>query len=850
MGGVSSATMNRHVFLLLISLLAFRAITNARQTSVTPSPVTKEKTALLERLAQTRPDTGRVHALYALARSYWYGKEVNYDSVEIYSSRAFTLAKQIKYELGIHESANFLCKAYVKKGAYDKARGLLPQVSAVEQSRLLILIGEGFLYQPDLRKPALDSAFRYFSQALQNAQSTGSVHWKHESLIALGKYYYSADQLQKGKDAFLTIIHDLQQTKEVSKEAHIWSEMGTYMPDTDSTYQDNILVHTKAMQLYTQLKDTPNIYSELQSIAVVHMFHSKFDTAEVQLLKVLELRIRSGSKKIAHTTRALGWLKFATGDLTEALRWAIVTEQNEQEFGLYSASNQVLLGLIYMEDHQYEKALSYLLGTKDYSGDYPWFIAQKVAEIYIRVRQPEKALAYMLDFETSHPPKSPLQHETIAAAKGDIYTALNRPGLAESYYLLMIGLDKQAQQFKSREIFPMPFSVAGAEAYAKIASFYVNQGRYQAATPYVTAATRANSFSGSQFYLANNRRDIRWLQYKLDSAAGNYQAALVHHVQYTRLKDSISDATLIRQFHQLQVANDIEKKDSAINQQDRLIKTMDETDRLRQHNLEQANLLRNISIGATIVFLVLAVLFYRQYRQKRHANQLVTTQNDQLQHLLKEKEWLLKEVHHRVKNNLHTIISLLESQAIFLENDALKAIESSQHRIYAMSLIHQKLYQVDNVKNIEMGQYLPEFIQYLKQSFGTSNKILFRTEIESLSLDVSVAIPIALILNEAVTNSIKYAFPGNRKGTILVAMYRSGEEVVLEVADDGIGIDKNIINNTLNSLGVELMKGLSEDINGRIEFANDGGTKITVRFSADSPFYPTMHLNKEKENLS
>ncbi len=840
--------MNRHEFLLLISLLAFHATTNARQTVNAPSPVSKEKAALLERLAQTKPDTGRVHALYALARFYWYGKEVNYDSVERYSSRAFTLAKQVKYELGMHESANFLCKAYVKKGEYNKARNLLPQVSAAQQSRLLILIGEGFLYQRDLKKPALDSAFRYFSQALKNARSAGSVEWKHESLIALGKYYYSAGQLQKGKEAFLEIIHDLQQTKEVSKEAHIWSEMGTYMPDTDSTYRDHVWAHGKALQLYTQLKDTPKIYSEIESIAVVHMFHSLFDTAEVQLLKVLELRMRSGTKKIAPTTRALGWLKFATGDLTEALRWAIITEKNEQELNLFgNATNPILLGLIYMEDGQYFKALPYFLGIRDYSGDYPWFIAQKVAEIYIRWGEPEKALAYLRDLETKHPPKSPPQQESMAAAKGDTYVALNQPALAEQYYRKMIALDKEAQQFKSREVFPMPFSVMGAEAYAKIARFYVDQRRFAEAAPYVAVASKSHAFSGSRFYMANNRRDIRWLQYKLDSAAGNYHAALVHHVQYALLNDSISNVSKIRQLHQLQVQNDIEKKDLAIRQKDTLIRTMDVTDRLRQHNLEQANLIRNISIGATVLFLVLAVLFYRQYRQKQHANQLVTIQNDQLQHLLKEKEWLLKEVHHRVKNNLHTIISLLESQAVFLENDALKAIESSQHRVYAMSLIHQKLYQADNVKNIEMGQYLPEFIQYLRQSFGTSNKILFRTEIEALSLDVSVAIPIALILNEAVTNSIKYAFPGDRKGTILVAMYRTAEEIVLEVADDGIGIDKNIINKTLNSLGVELMKGLSEDINGRIEFANEGGTRITVRFSAGSPFYPTLHIEKEKE---
>src|SRR5258705_13014161 len=118
----------------------------------------------------------------------------------------------------------------------------------------------------------------------------------------------------------------------------------------------------------------------------------------------------------------------------------------------------------------------------------------------------------------------------------------------------------------------------------------------------------------------------------------------------------------------------------------------------------------------------------------RKQNALILEKNQQLEHMLVEKNWLLKEVHHRVKNNLHTVICLLESQAEFLENDALKANEKSQHRIYAMSLIHQKLYQTEDVKTIDMKKYLPEFIQYLSDSFDTSNQIRFQLDIEPLKL--------------------------------------------------------------------------------------------------------------------
>ncbi|SIN95780.1 Two-component sensor histidine kinase, contains HisKA and HATPase domains [Chitinophaga niabensis] len=820
-----------------MALLAIHHTTTARQTN--------PKTALLERLAQTGQDTARVHALYAIADYLWH-KDPNYDSIISYANRAFVLSRQLKYEEGYIKSAVLLCKSYTKINEFDKAKSLLPQMNKEQQIHLLILIGEGYLFQPGLKKPVLDTAFSYFNQALQASEKMGSVKWRHESLIALAKYYFSSDQIPKGKEAFLRIIRDFQQTKEIEKEAHIWSELGKYMPDTDSTFNDQMWAHGTALKLYYKLKDTSNLISVLQDISAINMNHSNFDSARAQTMQVLEWRRLTGNKKAYSNTYMLGWLSYATGDMDEALKWLLITEKNAAEYNIFNETNiNTLLGLIYSEDGQHQKALSYFLNTPKASGYILYFLARKITEEYIHLGQPEKALAFMRDFETKNPPKNPDHQESIAAARGDIYAALNKPAQARQYYLEMVGLDNEAQKYRGREILPRPFSVSGSEAYYKIARFYADQREYAAAAPYLATAARINAFSGNRFYTANNLRNIRFLQYVVDSATGNYKGALEHHRQYTALNDSLSNIVKIRQLHQLQVQYETEKKEQAILQKDGQIKTLEQNNRLRQANLKQAQFIRNISIIATLLLLALAGLLYRQYRQKQLANQLITIQNTQLQHLLKEKEWLLKEVHHRVKNNLHTVICLLESQAAFLENDALKAIESSQHRIYAMSLIHQKLYQVDNVKTIEMNRYLPEFVQYLKDSFGITDKIYFRTEVEPVSLDVSVAIPIALILNEAVTNSIKYAFPGNSKGRIEVNMYHEAGEIVLEISDNGIGIDKNIKDKTLNSLGVELMKGLSEDINGQIEFANDEGTKITVRFAADSPFYPALQSEKE-----
>ena len=246
----------------------------------------------------------------------------------------------------------------------------------------------------------------------------------------------------------------------------------------------------------------------------------------------------------------------------------------------------------------------------------------------------------------------------------------------------------------------------------------------------------------------------------------------------------------------------------------------------------------NIILTALLLFAILGFVGCRFYRYKQKDNdsilkshKLVELKNKQLELLVEEKEWLLKEVHHRVKNNLHTIICLLESQAAFMENDALEAMENSQNRIYTMSLIHQKLYQSDDIQTIDMSIYIPELLQYLKDIFDTSSdQICFHINIAQISLSQTIAIPIALILNEAVTNSIKYAFPGNTGGEIWVSLQEENSSIKLELADNGVGITNNIQDIEPLSLGLQLIKGLSKEIQGDLIIKSEGGVKITMIF--------------------
>jgi len=241
---------------------------------------------------------------------------------------------------------------------------------------------------------------------------------------------------------------------------------------------------------------------------------------------------------------------------------------------------------------------------------------------------------------------------------------------------------------------------------------------------------------------------------------------------------------------------------------------------------------RMVTISGIAAAAVIAGLLYGQTRIRRRSSILVTQKNEQLQQLLNEKEWLLREIHHRVRNNLQIVMSLLNSQSAFIDNEtALAAIQNSQHRVHAMSLIHQKLYYSENVASIEMSFYIRELTSYLREVYITGQRIRFVYDIEPLELDVSQAVPVGLILNEAITNSIKYAFPNGRTGVITITLKKADAlRYQLGIADDGVGIPYEYGGERTGSLGMRLMAGLTGDLDGKFIIGNNSGTTIKISF--------------------
>jgi two-component sensor histidine kinase len=203
--------------------------------------------------------------------------------------------------------------------------------------------------------------------------------------------------------------------------------------------------------------------------------------------------------------------------------------------------------------------------------------------------------------------------------------------------------------------------------------------------------------------------------------------------------------------------------------------------------------------------------------------------------LLAEKERLLKEIHHRVKNNLQIVMSLLNSQADALQDKAaLTAIQDSQHRVQAMALIHQKLYQGEGLARINMQAYTEEVVAYLCESCHLSGNVRFELAVEPVELDVTLAVPLGLIINEAITNAFKYAFPAGRAGRVRLSLYRrEAHAYQLTIADDGVGLPEGYDPGQSRSLGMTLLHGFSAQLGGTLTITSRQGLRIALAFEEE-----------------
>jgi len=203
-------------------------------------------------------------------------------------------------------------------------------------------------------------------------------------------------------------------------------------------------------------------------------------------------------------------------------------------------------------------------------------------------------------------------------------------------------------------------------------------------------------------------------------------------------------------------------------------------------------------------------------------------------HSLNEKIALLQEIHHRVKNNLQIICSLLTLQAESVQDHETAAkLADSERRVRSMAIIHEHLYQHEDMSSIDLAEHLRDLLAHLFSSYAQTTSVNYQLEARATKLTIEQAIPCGLILNELITNAIKYAYP-NGEGEILIRVSSEEDFVTMMVSDQGIGLPRDFNPHTSASLGMTLIQSLTGQLNGQFEVGAAPGASFTVRFIRDS----------------
>jgi len=320
-------------------------------------------------------------------------------------------------------------------------------------------------------------------------------------------------------------------------------------------------------------------------------------------------------------------------------------------------------------------------------------------------------------------------------------------------------------------------------------------------------------------------------------AGGDYQQA--YH--YKQIVAALSDSSLNRQ-KQDQLSFILLQKEQADHQGLQQTAALEAVQAAEQKaESERATRMLYGACAAGILLLLLALVAWLNRQRLARLKREVEAQRDTIAARDADKALLLKEIHHRVKHNLQVVSSLLELQAGQLGDDvALAAVQEGKSRVKSVALIHQKLYNHEQLANVDFQDYIELLVTTIADTFETNVSVERSIRAAGVSLDIDTAIPLGLILNELITNAYKYAFntsaSNQQPGTLKVELLRTANPdggagtCTLTVADNGPGLPENFDPAQTESLGMSLVAGLSHQLEGTLSFANSSGAVVTLTF--------------------
>jgi len=640
----------------------------------------------------------------------------------------------------------------------------------------------------------------------------------------------------------LFTIKAVAQTASEEAVAQIKQQADSYKELAEDTPFDDFAKKAghfkKAAALYKNIGDNLNAAETFCELSIIYNSVDSIPPSIQYAQQAIKLKKAAGNSNLYREFTMLGLNLRVQGNYKDALAYALAAERLTESAdvdGQFLSIIYDLIGTIYSELKFYGKSVEYykkaIATAKEVNDtDAVYAITLNTARALYSRGKAIEALDILKGGAKYYTGKD--CDTEFPAIYILIYCQLKQYNKARPYYEQLLQCDAESNGRHKNHI-------GQEKMYYAMIRYLISTGQAGKTYEYIHKLKKLAKINKDLFNLSQ----IEKAYFESDSATGNYLGAIGHLKNHKELNDSLYNVNSRKQFANLQLKYETEKKDKNI-------KLLKQQGQLQETRLNNEMVMRYIFIGSLIILFIILGLLYSQYCLKQRNNKKleakqeeINRQNKILRQLVDEKEWLLKEIHHRVKNNLQIVISLLNTQSAYLDNeDALMAIQNSQHRMHAMSLIHQKLYQSDNLASIDMSWYIYELVNYLKECFDLNRKISYQLDTDRVELDVAQAVPVGLILNEAISNAIKYAFPHRPKGQVSISLKSlGGDSYQLIIADDGIGVPDGFENQERESLGMNLMMGLTGQLDGSFELQNNNGLSVIITFTKKQQLMDAAH---------
>ncbi len=341
-------------------------------------------------------------------------------------------------------------------------------------------------------------------------------------------------------------------------------------------------------------------------------------------------------------------------------------------------------------------------------------------------------------------------------------------------------------------------------ALANIGEVHLRQGNYAAALPYQLRTIAMQEQINDRTNLTENYGHASNIYEKL----GDYPSALIYERKARAMRDSTASVQSDAAMLELRTQYETEKQEATI--------------ALQATTISQQRTMQWLAVGIAALLGLFAFSFYRNAAARKKTNELLAAKNA-------ENELLLKEIHHRVKNNLEVVSSLLALQSAQVSDQNVKdAMREGQNRVQSIGIVHQKLYQGENLGAVDMKDYFLNLSDNILDTFGADDRITIACAMDQLELDIDTAVPLGLIVNEILTNALKYAFPDGRKGTIEIQLAHHDDHTLrLRIADDGVGKSGTTQG---TGFGSQLVALLTQQLDGQLHEAVQGGTVVWLDF--------------------